>query len=247
MPKFFADKCNIFESSIRITGQNANHIKNVLRLKCGERLLIGDSDRSDFLVSISKIEKDSVWTDIIEKIEIQAESIVNVTLYQGLPKFDKMELIIQKCVELGVSKVIPVITERTVVKIPNKNEAQKKAKRWQKISLEASKQSNRGRVPVISEPTLFKDIFDDFKQFDCILMAYEKECLVSLKSFFVKIGHEMKNLAFLIGPEGGFTENEVSLAKTKGAKTVSLGPRILRTETAAINVLSIIMYELEAI
>jgi 16S rRNA (uracil1498-N3)-methyltransferase len=171
----------------------------------------------------------------------KSEPNIYVTLFQGIPKSDKMDLIVQKCVELGVSKIVPVITERTVVKIDNQKDAIKKTDRWQKIILEAAKQCNRGIVPKIELPVSFEVALKTAAEAELALIPYEKEADNGLRRY-LKQG--TKRISVIIGPEGGFTENEIKKAEGLGIMPITLGPRILRTETAGITMLSILMYEL---
>ena len=169
---------------------------------------------------------------------------------QGLPKADKMELIIQKSVELGVNNIIPIEMKRCVVKLKDKDKI-KKIERWQKISVVAAKQSGRNIIPEINQVENLKNICETFENYDIVLLAYENEKENTIKNELKQLKEKNQNknedvkIAILIGPEGGITEEEVEIAKKKGAKIITLGKRILRTETVALNVLSIIMYELE--
>lgn len=241
MPKFFIKSSDIFDQEISIIGEDVNHIKNVLRLKTGDNLLVSDGSGMDYVVKLERFEPDRIKTTIIQANINKSESPVNVTLFQGIPKSDKMDLIIQKCVELGVNKIVPVITERTIVKIENQKDAIKKTDRWQKIILEAAKQCNRGIVPQIVLPVNFDTALKLAAEAELGIIPYEKEAANGLRRY-LKQG--IKNVSVIIGPEGGFTENEIKKAESMGIKPVTLGPRILRTETAGITMMSILMYEL---
>lgn len=242
MPRFFIDQKDIFDNYIIISGEDFNHIKNVLRLNCGDRITICDGKGNDYISVIQNIETKNIFADIVEVQKNRNEAPINVTLYQGIPKSDKMDFIIQKSVELGVGKIVPVITERTVVRLNDKKDIDNKVRRWQRISLEAAKQCNRGIVPVIDTPVKFSAALVQNKEFDLSLIPYEKEVCKGLKGSIKK--SNISNIAVLIGPEGGFSENEIEAAVLEGINPVTLGPRILRTETAGIAVLSILMYEL---
>ena len=176
------------------------------------------------------------------------ESKIEITIFQGLPKFDKMELIIQKSVELGVYKIIPVSMKRCVVKLQEKDK-EKKQKRWNSISEVAAKQCGRNKIPLIDKVTKISEISNKIKEYDIFLIAYENEQDTSLRQILEKLKIENKDenlkVGILIGPEGGIANEEIESLKDFGAITISLGKRILRTETVALNVLSIIMYELE--
>lgn len=241
MPRFFIEKENIFENIINIVGEDVNHIKRVLRLQCGNSIIVCDGSGKDYIVEIEKFETDSIRTNILRVESNITEPPIDVVLYQGIPKSDKMDFIIQKSVELGVKKIVPVITEHTVVKLDNEKDSQKKSARWQKIALEAAKQSNRGVIPKVELPIRFDDALEQSKTSDIRIIPYEKEIKNGLKNI---IQDNIKNISVFIGPEGGFSEKEISNAEKAGIVPVTLGPRILRTETAGIVVLSILMYEL---
>lgn len=242
MPRFFIEPGAINSNCVTITGEDYEHIKKVLRLRVGEEVWLSSRGGIDYRSVIGDYGTNCVNLEVLEEVQNKSEPSLQVTLYQGLPKSDKLELIIQKCVELGVSKIVPVITERTVVKIEGK-EISKKLERWRKISLEASKQSNRGRVPLIDSPIKWKDAVSDGSNFDCSLIPYEKHQGKNLKGILKSFSGN--SISIYIGPEGGFTEMEISEAKDAGIMPISLGPRILRTETAGFALLSVLMYELE--
>jgi len=204
-------------------------------------LTLCDTKGTDYEVEIKELGSDYVSTLIISSQPSKTESLVDITLFQGIPKSDKMELIIQKSIELGIKRVVPVITERTVVKIRNESDAENKRVRWQRIALEAAKQSNRGIIPHVDIPITFDHAIAVAKDAQLGIIAYEKEKEQSLKKFLTD---RIQSVSVLIGPEGGFTEDEVSRAYGLGIKPITLGPRILRTETAGIAVVSILMYEL---
>ena len=247
MPKFFVNKEQIKENELFIIGQDVNHIKNVLRAKIGEKIEICNADTSEnFLCEIKTIEKEIIKCNIIQKSEKTVESNVQVTVFQGLPKSDKMEYIIQKSVELGVHDIVPVEMKRCVVKLTDKDKI-KKQERWQKISEVAAKQCGRDIIPKIKEVINIKDIVNIINEYDLFLVAYENEEDNSLKNELknVNLSKEKIKIAVLIGPEGGLEPNDVQLLKENGAKVITLGKRILRTETVSLNILSVIIYELE--
>lgn len=239
MHRFFVNPSNISDS-IYIDGTDVNHIKNVLRLKCGEEVNVCDGRNNEYICRISDISPDKVQLDIISKSTCENEPRYEVTLYQGLPKSDKMEYIIQKCVELGVARIVPVAAKRSVVKL--KDDA-KKVSRWQKIAHEAAKQCQRGVLPEVSNVLTFKEAINDLAKNDLKFMPYENEGQTSLRE--VLSDKDVKTIGFFIGPEGGLDETEIAMADEMNIPTVSLGKRILRTETAPIACLSALMYELD--
>ena len=248
MSRFFiTDKDNVSPGNITIAGEEVNHIKNVLRCKKGDILVLCDGNGTDFKVRIDSIKQGQIVTTVVDVSKNFMEPPIDITLFQGIPKGDKMEFIIQKTVELGVKKIVPVVTERTVLKLDCKEDREKKRTRWQKISLEAAKQCDRGIVPEIEVPISFKESLKYFDSFDFTLVPYENEEHKTIKSFIkeIKSGKiNIKTAGLFIGPEGGFSEEEVNLAVKSGGTLVTLGPRILRTETAGLVVLAILMYEL---
>lgn len=246
MPKFFVKEEQINGDKIKIIGQDVNHIKNVLRAKIGDEIRICNSENGDnFLSIIDIISNDEILCKIKEKIIQKVESNVEVTIFQGLPKTDKMEYIIQKSVELGVYDITPVEMKRCVVKLDDKDKI-KKISRWQKISEVAAKQCGRDIIPKVNDVINIKKLCDLIKNYDIVLVAYEEEKQNPLKNEIEIIKSTgIKNIGIVIGPEGGLDNEDVEILKENGAKIVTLGKRILRTETVALNVLSIIMYELE--
>lgn len=250
MPKFFVDENQIVDDKIKIVGNDVNHIKNVLRKKEKDSLVIcNTSNEKDYLVDILKMKDEEIECKIIEELLDNVESNIKVTIMQGLPKSDKMELIIQKSVELGAYDITPVEMKRCVVKLGGKDK-QKKIMRWQKISEVASKQCGRNIIPKINEVTNIKNICNLIKQYDIVLVAYENESKTTIKEELQKIrkiydNEKIIKIAVIIGPEGGIDEEEIRFLKDNGAKTITLGKRILRTETVALNILSVIIYELE--
>lgn len=250
MPKFFVKENQISNNKIEIVGDDVNHITNVLRMKQGEILKVCNQETGEnYIAEIINTKKNSVTCEIQEKLEETAESNVDITLYQGLPKFEKMELIIQKNTEVGVNAIVPVIMERTVVKLDEK-QVSKKLERWQKIAEIAAKQSMRDKIPEIKNIIKINKISDSLKneKFDTILVAYENEEKTMLKKELKKLENlkdKKYKIAIIIGPEGGISEREIEQLNNLGAKCVSLGRRILRTETAGIIMSGDIMYELE--
>ena len=246
MPRFFIKENQIKNNKITIIGEDVNHIKNVIRKQIGDIIEICNQDNEkSYKCEIEKIEEKRITTKIIEELKAQ-ESNIKVDIFQGLPKAEKMELIIQKSVELGANAIIPVNMKRCVVKLDSKSE-EKKIERWQKISESAAKQCGRNNIPEVKHLVNIKDICNKIKDYDAMIVAYENEKENTLKQELTKLKNKQKNLkiGIVIGPEGGLEENDVKLLKESGAKIITLGHRILRTETVALNMLSIIMYELE--
>lgn len=247
MGKFFVKTNQIEEKKIIILNDDVNHIKNVLRLNILDNIEVCNKDTGDnYNCQISNISNNQIECEIINKMDSITEGNVKIDVYQGLPKFDKMEFIIQKGTELGVTNFIPVKFNRCIVKIDKKDE-EKKLPRWQKISEVASKQSGRDIIPNIEKIVGVKDICDIINKYDIVLLAYEQEKDNYIKNELEKIKNTKMsfNIAIVIGPEGGIEEKEVEILKNAGAKVISLGKRILRTETVCMQMVSIIMYELE--
>ena len=239
MFNFFVTKENVADGRAKITGADYNHIANVLRLKTGEEILISVSGVSH-LCRIENIDGQAVTAEIIKENYQDTALPIKIHLFQGLPKSDKLELIIQKTVELGVESIVPVEMERCVVKLDDKKKDGKTA-RWQAIAESAAKQSKRTNIPKVENVLSYKEMLEAAKNLDLFILPYEnakgmqatKEVLSTVKSGM--------NIGVLIGPEGGFSDKEIQLATEIGAKTVSLGKRILRTETAAITAVSMLM------
>lgn len=247
MRKFFVKNENIFGEKIEIVGSDVNHIKNVLRLKAGDQIQICNQEtQQNYSCEILQITNQNVQTKILDTMQSLVESNVQLHIYQGLPKADKMEWILQKGTELGVSSFTPVAFQRSIVKLMGKD-GLKKIERWQKITEVAAKQAKRDLVPKVENILAVKNICPLLPEYDVVLLAYEEEQENTLKNEITKIKNTKENLkiAVIIGPEGGIEKEEVEILKKAGAKVVTLGRRILRTETVALQVSSILMYELE--
>lgn len=246
MQKFFVEENQIESDKINIIGEDVRHISNVLRMQNGEKILVGNRGTlENYLTEIEKIEKEKIIVKIIEKLCIQTESNVEIDLYQGLPKADKMELIIQKTTEIGVSKIIPVEMVRCVVKLDEKD-AEKKKERWQKVAEGAAKQSKRNKIPEIKNKVKIKELENIVNQYDAFYVAYEEENEVTLKQELKKLKEQEKyKIGILVGPEGGIAKEEIEKLIQYNSKIITLGKRILRTETAPIVLASNIIYELE--
>lgn len=242
MHKFFVEDNQINNEKIIINNEDYNHIANVLRMKKGEFILITNKDSKEtFNCEIDEINSNEVICNILNKENKEIELNVNIDLFQGLPKADKMEYIIQKCVELGVHKIVPVNMKYCIAKIKDE---EKKNLRWNKISEVASKQSKRNIIPKIEKSISISTLCSEIENYDLVIVAYENEENITLKDV-LKGNSKIKNIAVIVGPEGGISTDEIEKLKECGAKIVSLGNRILRTETAPIAILSIMVYEYE--
>lgn len=243
MYNFFASADSRQENCYYISGSDYNHIANVLRMQAGEEFLVSDNGQSH-LCRIESIDGETVIAGIITENYQNTELPVKIYLFQGLPKSDKMELIIQKTVELGVSGVIPVEMSRCVVSLDDKKK-KKKVSRWQTIAVSAAKQSKRNIIPEIYDVMTYKNAIAMAKGLDLLLVPYENERGMSAtKETLQKIKNGM-SVGIFIGPEGGFDEKEIEIAKENGGEVVSLGKRILRTETAAITAVGMCMLHTE--
>ncbi len=242
MHRFFVDKENIQDDKIMVIGDDVKHIKNVLRLMEGDIISLCDKLGTDYTAEISDLSKEKIICRILERKVSETEPPIEVILYQGIPKSTKMDLIIQKNTELGVSKIIPVITDRTVVKIQDRKKEEKKLERWNKVTEEAAKQSKRGIVPEVYQILTFEEMLKALKNDGLIIVPYENEENIGIKE--VLKSETSKKINIVIGPEGGFEQKEIESLKAIGSKIVSLGPRILRTETAGFITSAIVLYEL---
>lgn len=243
MYHFFVSEEQINGENAYIEGSDVNHIANVLRMKPGEELLISVKGDWDYLCKIVDIETDRVNLKVLESME-QRELPVNITLLQGIPKSDKLEMIIQKAVELGVSEIIPVKTKRVVVKIDEKK-VDTKVNRWNAIAESAAKQSKRSIIPKVFEPMSIDNALEIVNDFGVKLIPYENADGIDKTRKILDSMDKTKNIAVFIGPEGGFEESEVERIKNSGFEVITLGKRILRTETAGLALLSNIMIRLE--
>lgn len=238
MYNFFIENDQFYNNSVDIKDENFNHIKNVLRMKINDELIVSNKEKGNsFLCKISEIGENRIVCSIIEERE-STEPIIEVSLFQGIPKSDKMEFIIQKNVEIGINKIYPVEMKFCIGKIKDN----KKITRWQTIAEAAAKQSKRNIIPTIENPISFKEMAEVLKEYDLALVAYENEEKTNIKEVLQQ-NPDAKKIAIIIGPEGGISKEEVESLVTNGSKEVSLGKRILRTETASISMLSMIMYQ----
>lgn len=246
MYKFFVTEEQIKDKKINIIDDDVNHIKNVLRLERNEEIEICNiSSSTNYLCKIIELTNKNVECEIIKNIESNKESSVYLHIFQGIPKAEKLEMIIQKTTEIGVSEITPVEMSRCVVKLDDKSKA-KKLLRWRKIAEVAAKQSKRDKIPIINMPINIKNIYEKISDYDIVLVAYENEQTNIIKDILKSIPKaETIKIAVIVGPEGGIDEKEIELLTQQGIQSVSLGKRILRTETAPIVLSSIIMYELD--
>lgn len=253
MHKFFVPKNNIDDNKAIIEGEDVKHIYKVLRLQVGDKVSVNNSEGKEYIGEITFIDKKVVNINLLKENPINNESPIDVYLFQGMPKSTKMDLIVQKNTELGVKTITPIITERVVVKtdfndineFKKVEEFNKKIIRWNRIALEASKQSKRSLIPQINVPIEFDNLLEELKNMDLVVVPYENEEGYGIKKLVKTIDKvNINKVAIVIGPEGGFEESEILKLKEIGANIVTLGPRILRTETAGFTCLSLIMYEL---
>ena len=243
MFNFFVNEENRYNGFYLINDSDRNHIVNVLRMSPGDRFLVSCNGKSD-LCMLTDITTDFVKADIIEENYNDTELPVKLYLYQGLPKADKMELIIQKAVELGVYAIIPTEMRNCVVKLEDKRKKSKTA-RWQAISEAAAKQSKRNIIPEVKEITSFKEVLKQAQELDLFIAPYENENGMKSTAEVLSLIKKEMSVGILIGPEGGFDEKEIEQVLACGCKTVSLGKRILRTETAAIAAVAMCMLNIE--
>jgi len=252
MQKYFVPSAQFGDQSIQITGNDAHHIMNVMRLKPGAKILVSDGEKREAVVVIEQCGADGVEARIVEMRDFDREPTVQVTIAQSLPKGDKMELIIQKCTEIGAVHFMPFISERTVVQYDSKKEA-KRLERWGKIAKEAAEQSHRNVVPTIASSMNWKALTAQFASYDLVLICYEDERGTMLRDVleaFAPTQGDMQGsmakqarMMVVIGPEGGFAAQEIHSAVEAGARCVSLGRRILRAETAGMAACACIMYQ----
>jgi 16S rRNA (uracil1498-N3)-methyltransferase len=243
MHRVFVDDFNIKkeQNNIVVAGTDFEHLKKVLRVKIGEEIIACDKNKNDYLCEVSSVHKDFLEMNILSNTKNQSEKSYEITLCQAMPKGNKIELVLQKAVELGVDHISVFYAQRCDV-VYDKDKEEKKLKRYEKIVYEAAKQCNRGILPDVEIYQSFTDMFNALDKNNLIIMAYEEERNHTLRQ---ALQNTVKSLCFIVGPEGGFEQKEVEHAKKSGAKIVSLGSRILRTETAGLFILSCCVYERE--
>lgn len=245
MHRFYISPEQMLGEEAVIVGQDVNHICHVLRMKLGEQVVLCDGQGMEFLCEITQLDNREVHVRNILKKPSEAELPVHLVLFQGIPKQDKMELIIQKTVELGIAEIVPVAMRRCVAKLDNPKKEEKKLERWQTIAEAAAKQSGRGILPIVKPPMTFTQALAYADTLDMLCVPYEDaRGMLAAKAAFTKAAC-LSSAGILIGPEGGFEPSEIKQAKEHGAEILSLGKRILRTETAGLAALSMFMYEIE--
>lgn len=244
MYQFFVDEDAVFAERILIAGEDVNHIRNVLRMKPGEQIRVSTSSGKNYLCRIAEIDVSAVAAKIVKEVP-GTELLSRIVLFQGLPKSDKFEFIIQKAVELGAAEIVPVAMKNCVAK-PDAKKAENKRKRWQSIAESAAKQSKRSVIPPVRGLISFQEAAVEAGAFDVGLLCYENERGMAGTRELIGAIRPGQSIAVFIGPEGGFDASETVLAKEAGIRTISLGNRILRTETAGLAILSVLMYHIES-
>ena len=252
MQRYFVASDAFVDDLVIIDGADAHHIVRVMRMKEGDTVIVSDGETKTAMAQIRSLDSKQVQLSIVEYLPQEAEASWHVTIAQGLPKGDKMELIVQKCTEIGAAAFLPFESERVIVQYDHKKEA-KRLERWSKIAKEAAEQAHRNRIPRIYETCSFKQLLDRFDQYQLVLFCYEKTGASQsglglkdvLKAFHAELADKQAspNILVIAGPEGGFSEQEAQRAEQAGAKLVGLGKRILRAETAGLVALTSIMYE----
>ena len=245
MYQFFVDDAQVHEHEIVIEGSDVNHIRNVLRMKIDERIRISNMSGKAYFCHITLITEDMVVAEIDSEDDNGTELGNRITLFQGLPKGDKMELIIQKAVELGVYKIVPVSMKNCVVKLDEKKAA-KKVERWQAIAESAAKQSKRTIIPLIDKPVPYKFALEKAGKLDVTLVPYENERGMEATRQIMGQIKKGQSIGIVIGPEGGFAPEEIKLADDNDMHRISLGRRILRTETAGLATLAMLVFNLDS-
>ena len=244
MQHFFVSPEQVKEGKIYVEGGDVNHMKNVLRMKPGEEVWISDGEGTDYFCKVEGYEEKEAVLRVVKKEVSQTELASRLILFQGLPKGKKMEWIVQKAVELGAYCIVPFAAKRSVVKLDQKK-AGKKRERWQAIAKGAAEQSKRGIVPQVRNVMSFREAMNYAKELDVVLVPYElQEGMKATEAVISKI-EPGQSVGIFIGPEGGFTPEEIELAMNHQVQPITLGKRILRTETAGLTTLSILMYHLE--
>ncbi len=246
MSRFFVDPRQVGTDTITIEDRNdLKHMGKVLRLQIGDEVEIADGCGWEYRTRILSLDQEEALLTILDKQKCSSEPATRITLYQGIPKQSKMETIIQKCVELGVDRIVPVFMDRTIV--VDKGNFARKIDRWQKVASESVKQCRRGMIPEVTEAVKMKQVLEQLTEdpFDLILIPYENEEGTTLKDVLRSFAGEARNIAVIIGPEGGFSQQEVDAVTAAGGHSVTLGKTTLRTETAGMAAIAMIMYELE--
>lgn len=244
MYHFFIQANQVREDTIKIVGNDINHMKHVLRMKISEKLSVTDEDGVEYACEIKELAEDAIWLTVLSKSDVSHELPAQITLFQGLPKGDRMEWIIQKAVELGVHTIVPIETKRCVVRLDEKKKASKQ-KRWNAIAESAAKQSKRSKIPNVHSVITYQEALAMAKDLEAVCIPYEQaEGMQPLRNFLGNLKPGIR-AGFFIGPEGGFEEEEIQLAAENRVYPISLGKRVLRTETASMALLSMILLQLE--
>lgn len=245
MYRFYVTDSQFVENEIEITGSDVNHIRNVLRLETGDWVVACDGKGKDYVSIISEIEREYVRLQVQKVQETGTELPVKITLFQGIPKKEKMEFIIQKAVELGVYEIVPVMMKRCVVKFGDDKKIKKKQERWQMIAEAAAKQCDRGIIPKVHEPVSMETALEMAKELRYNVLPYELQEGIDASREIVLHACKQESVGIFIGPEGGFEAKEVEMAVAYGMEPITLGKRILRTETAGMALLSIMMFQMQ--
>lgn len=245
MYRFYVSADQLAEKEVFISGGDVNHIKNVLRLEVGDWIVACDGNGTDYVSRIQSICSDEVVASIEKVQPTGTELPVRITLFQGMPKKDKLELIIQKAVELGACEIVPVMTKRTVVKLSEEKKINKRLERWQSIAYAATKQCDRGIIPTVHKPVSYEEALAMADQLDYNVIPYELQTGMEEARKIVDQACKQRSLGIFIGPEGGFEPEEVERAMTRNIHPMTLGKRILRTETAGMALLSILMFQMQ--
>jgi 16S rRNA (uracil1498-N3)-methyltransferase len=238
MELYFTDKKNIFSTYLRITGAEAHHISRVMRHKIGDMIYVTDGNSNEYQTMLKKIDHKTIEASIINKTRNAREPLAKISLAQAMIKGSHFDLIVEKTTELGVYKIIPIKTERTIASL-----SANKLERFQKIMLAAVKSSTRTHIPSLQKPITLENLFPAFADYDLVVLAYEDEKNLRLADIIKDRFYT--NILLIIGPEGGFTKNEIAQAQSYGAQSITIGNRRLRAETAAITALSILLYQLK--
>ena len=245
MYRFYVSADQLAEKEVFISGGDVNHIKNVLRLEVGDWIVACDGNGTDYVSRIQSICSDEVVASIEKVQPTGTELPVRITLFQGMPKKDKLELIIQKAVELGACEIVPVMTKRTVVKLSEEKKINKRLERWQSIAYAAAKQCDRGIIPMVHKPVSYEEALAMADQLDYNVIPYELQTGMEEARKIVDQACKQRSLGIFIGPEGGFEPEEVERAMTRNIHPMTLVKRILRTETAGMALLSILMFQMQ--
>lgn len=245
MYRFFISSGQVEGEEIVITGDDVNHIKNVLRLETGDWVVACDGNGTDYVSRIQSLQSDSVLLHVEKTQDTGTELPVRITLFQGMPKKDKLEWIIQKAVELGACEIVPVMTKRCVVRLQEEKKITKRMERWQTIAHAAAKQCDRGVIPTVHEPVSFEEALNLSDNLEYNIIPYELQEGMQASREIVDTACTKQSLGIFIGPEGGFEPEEICQASERKIQPITLGKRILRTETAGMALLSILMFRLQ--